>query len=119
MSPARRAASQRGLPRLVSELPIEDLIGANALGYVPTLSRASTANLDGDLRRGRTDPWLRRVWLVARAIRWARRQDDLVSTYPLTSAERRCGELPAGPSKQVYAPASARVPKPPAPGDER
>jgi hypothetical protein len=38
---------------------------------------------------------------------------------PLTREEREAAEHDPGPAKTVYAPASARVPKPPAPGDEK
>jgi hypothetical protein len=38
---------------------------------------------------------------------------------PLTREEREAAEGDPGVPERVYAPASARVPKPPAPGDEK
>jgi hypothetical protein len=38
---------------------------------------------------------------------------------PLTREEREAAEHDPGPAKTVYAPASERVPKAPAPGDEQ
>ncbi len=38
---------------------------------------------------------------------------------PLTRAEREAAARDPGPAKTVYAPASARVPKPPLPADEK
>ena len=38
---------------------------------------------------------------------------------PLTREEREAAARDPGPAKTVYAPASARVSKPPAPGDEK
>lgn len=44
---------------------------------------------------------------------------SLGESRPLTREEREAAAKDKGMSKRVYAPASARVPKPPAPGDER
>jgi hypothetical protein len=46
---------------------------------------------------------------------------DLVNepSRPLTEAEKEAAERDPGRSERVYAPASARVPKEPAPGDDR
>jgi hypothetical protein len=41
------------------------------------------------------------------------------SSRPLTRDEREAAEHDKGVANTVYAPASARVPRPPAPGDER
>lgn len=43
----------------------------------------------------------------------------LGQSRPLTREEREAAEHDPGPAKTVYAPASERVPKPPAPGDEK
>ena len=46
---------------------------------------------------------------------------DLVNepSRPLTEAEKEAAERDPGRTERVYAPASARVPKEPAPGDDR
>ena len=46
---------------------------------------------------------------------------DLVNEpdRPLTEAEKEAAERDPGRSERVYAPASARVPKQPVPGDDR
>ena len=44
---------------------------------------------------------------------------SLGESRPLTREEREAAAHDKGVSKPVYAPASERVPKPPAPGDER
>jgi len=43
----------------------------------------------------------------------------LGQSRPLTRDEREAAEHDPAPAKTVYAPASERVPKPPAPGDEK
>jgi hypothetical protein len=43
----------------------------------------------------------------------------LGESRPLTRAEREAAARDPGVSEPVYAPASERVPKPPAPGDEK
>src|SRR5437879_2789883 len=93
MSSVGRRGSPRSMPRLLSELPIQDLIGANELGCVPTPAGPTPRSITSDVRRGRTKP---------------------LSSTTHGGAEP-AEELPT----RVYAPASARVPRPPAPGDER
>jgi hypothetical protein len=44
---------------------------------------------------------------------------SLGDARPLTRAEREAAAHDKGVAERVYAPASARVPKPPAPGDEK
>ena len=44
---------------------------------------------------------------------------SLGGSRPLTREEREAAAHDQGVSEPVYAPASARVPKPPAPGDEK
>jgi hypothetical protein len=44
---------------------------------------------------------------------------SLGDARPLTREEREAAERDTGVSEPVYAPASERVPKPPAPGDEK
>jgi hypothetical protein len=44
---------------------------------------------------------------------------SLGESRPLTRAEREAAARDPGISEPVYAPASKRVPKPPAPGDEK
>ena len=44
---------------------------------------------------------------------------SLGEARPLTREEREAAARDKGVSEPVYAPASARVPKPPAPGDEK
>jgi hypothetical protein len=44
---------------------------------------------------------------------------SLGESRPLTRAEREAAAHDKGVSEPVYAPASERVPKPPAPGDEQ
>src|SRR5262245_57746372 len=91
MSPGRRVPGERRrVPLLVSEMPLEDLLAAYELGYVPTGSRLYD---------------LCRKLLPRRARAAEPRPDQTPAAAPRPTV--------------VYAPATLRVPRPPWPGDER
>jgi hypothetical protein len=98
----REALRDEGLRRYEPDTQAEYPINDNTFFDVPVLGREEPEVVGEDPRREGI-------------------MNDLVSTpsRPLTDDEEDAARLDAERTERVYAPASARVPKEPAPGDDR